>query len=161
MRILSLDYGEKRIGLAITDKQNSMALPFGMIENNDSISENILKLIKENDIGRIVIGRPLNLKGQSGHQAEIVENFVSRILKSYELPISIIDERFTSKISSDLVSESHHTHKEERSKSQNRKMPKKKLNQVRKSGAADTISASLILGDYLNLLKIQESKNET
>jgi putative Holliday junction resolvase len=161
MRILSLDYGEKRIGLAITDKQNSMALPFGMIENNDSISENILKLIKENDIGRIVIGRPLNLKGQSGHQAEIVENFVSRILKSYELPISIIDERFTSKISSDLVSESHNTHNEERSKSQNRKMPKKKLNQVRKSGAADTISAALILGDYLNLLKIQESKNET
>jgi putative Holliday junction resolvase len=160
MRILSLDYGEKRIGLAITDRENIMAIPFGMIENNDSISENILKLIKENDIGRIVIGRPVNLKGQPGYQAEIVESFVSNILKSYDLPISIIDERFTSKISSGLVSESYNTRKEDRSKNQNRKMPKIKLNQVRKSGAIDTISAALILGDYLNLLKIQESKNE-
>jgi putative Holliday junction resolvase len=160
MRILSLDYGEKRIGLAITDRENIMAIPFGMIENNDSISENILKLIKENDIGRIVIGRPVNLKGQPGYQAEIVESFVSNILKSYDLPISIIDERFTSKISSGLVSESYNTRKEVRSKNQNRKTPKIKLNQVRKSGAIDTISAALILGDYLNLLKIQESKNE-
>jgi putative Holliday junction resolvase len=160
MRILSLDYGEKRIGLAITDRENIMAIPFGMIENNDSISENILKLIKENDIGRIVIGRPVNLKGQPGYQAEIVESFVSNILKSYDLPISIIDERFTSKISSGLVSESYNTRKEDRSKNQNRKTPKIKLNQVRKSGAIDTISAALILGDYLNLLKIQESKNE-
>jgi putative Holliday junction resolvase len=161
MRILSLDYGEKRIGLAITDRENIMAIPFGMIENNDSISENILKLIKENDIGRIVIGRPVNLKGQPGYQAEIVESFVSNILKSYDLPISIIDERFTSKISSGLVSESYNTRKEDRSKNQNRKTPKIKLNHVRKSGAIDTISAALILGDYLNLLKIQESKNET
>ncbi len=100
-----MDYGEKRIGLAITDRQNSMAMPFGMIENNASISENILKLIKDNDIGRIVIGRPVNLKGQLGYQAEVVDSFVSRVLKNYELPISIMDERFTSKISSDLFPE--------------------------------------------------------
>jgi len=161
MRILGLDYGEKRIGIAITDRQNSMAMPFGVLENNDSISENILKLIKDNDIGRIVIGKPINLKGQSGYQAEVVESFVSNILKKYELPISIIDERFTSRISSDLISGSHNTRKVERNNNSNRKISKKKVSQVRKSGAADTISAALILGDYLNLLKIQESKNET
>ena len=154
MRILGMDYGEKRIGLAITDRQNSMALPFGMLENNESISENILKLIKDNDIGRIVIGRPVNLKGQSGFQAEIVENFVSTVLKSYELPISIMDERFTSKISSDLVSGSHNTRKNERNKKPNKKMPRKKFDQARKSGANDTISAALILGDYLKSLEI-------
>ena len=166
MRILGLDYGEKRIGLAITDRQNSMALPFGMLENNESISENILKLIKDNDIGRIVIGRPVNLKGQSGFQTEIVDSFVSRILKSYELPISIMDERFTSKISSDLISASHNASKEGRNKNQNKKQSKNQnsTNKItsleRKSGASDTISAAIILGDYLNLSKIQESKNE-
>ena len=160
MRILGIDYGEKRIGLAITDMQNSIAMPFGMIENNDSINENILKLIKENDIGRIVIGRPVNLKGQPGYQAGVVDSFVSGVLKIYELPISTIDERFTSKISSGLISGSPNMHREERNKNQNKKIPKKKINQARKSGAVDTISATLILGDYLNLLKIQESKNE-
>jgi len=153
MRILGLDYGEKRIGLAITDRQNSIAMPFGMIENNDSASENILKLIKENDIGRIVIGRPINLKGQPGYQAEVVDSFVSDILKSYELPISIIDERFTSKISSDIIFGGHNARKDDRNRNQNKKMPKKKADQARKSGAADTISAALILGDYLKSLE--------
>lgn len=162
MRILGMDYGEKRIGLAITDRQNSMAMPFGMIENNESISENILKLIKDNDIGRIVIGRPVNLKGQSGFQAEIVDSFVSSILKSYELPISIMDERFTSKISSDLISAGYNVYKGGRKKNQNKNqnITKKMISIERKSGASDTISATLILGDYLNLSKIQESKNE-
>jgi putative holliday junction resolvase len=154
MRILSLDYGEKRIGLAITDRQNKIALPFGMIENNDSAGENILKLIKENDIGRIVIGRPVNLKGQPGYQAEVVDVFVSNILKTYELPISIVDERFTSKISSNIISGSHNARKDVRNRNQNKKIPKKKTDLVRKSGAADTISAALILGDYLKSVEI-------
>jgi putative holliday junction resolvase len=153
MRILSLDYGEKRIGLAITDKQNKMALPFGMIENNDSTGENILKLIEKNDIGRIVIGRPVNLKGQPGYQAEVVDNFVSVVLKTYKLPISIVDERFTSKISSSIISGNHNIQKDNRNRNQNKKMIKKKVEQVRKSGAADTISAALILGDYLKSLE--------
>jgi len=154
MRILGLDYGEKRIGLAITDRQNSIAMPLGMIENNGSTSEKILKLIKENDIGRIVIGRPVNLKGQSGYQAVVVDSFVSNVLKTYELPISIVDERFTSKISSGLFSEIYNTRKDERNKNQNKKMSIKKLDKARKSGAADTISAALILGDYLKSLEI-------
>jgi putative holliday junction resolvase len=160
MRILGIDYGEKRIGLAITDRQNSLALPFGMIENNDALSENILKLIKDNDIGKIVIGRPVNLKGESGHQAEVVDIFISNILKKFELPISVMDERFTSKISDDLIFGKHNMQKGERNKKQNIKMPKKKSFPSRNSGATDTMSAVLILGDYLNLLKIQESKNE-
>jgi putative holliday junction resolvase len=149
MRILGLDYGEKRIGLAITDRQNIMAIPFGMIENNNSISENILKLIKENDIGRIVIGRPINLNGQPGYQTEIVDRFISNVLKTYKLPISIIDERFTSKISSGIISGGHNARKDDRNINQNKKMTKKKMDQARKSGAADTISAALILEDYL------------
>jgi putative holliday junction resolvase len=153
MRILSLDYGEKRIGLAITDRQNKIALPFGMIENNESTGENILKLIKENDIGRIVIGRPVNLNGLPGYQSEFVDRFVSSILKTYELPISIVDERFTSKISSNLISGSPALRKDDRNKNQNKKMTKKKMEKVRKSGAADTISAALILGDYLKSLE--------
>jgi putative Holliday junction resolvase len=160
MRILGIDYGEKRIGLAITDKQNSMAMPFCMLENDDFISENILKIIKNNDVGKIVIGRPVNLKGQSGYQAEIVESFISNILRSYELPIFVFDERFTSKISSDLISESYNTPGKRRNKSQNKKMPKEGMSQARKSGALDTISAALILGDYLSFLKIQESKQK-
>jgi putative holliday junction resolvase len=149
MRILSLDYGEKRIGLAITDRQNKIAMPFGMIENNESTGENILKLIMDNDIGRIVIGRPLNLKGQSGYQAEVVDNFISNILNTYKLPISIMDERFTSKISSNLISGNHNARKDDKNKIKNKKINKKKIGRERKAGAADTISATLILGDYL------------
>ena len=160
MRILGIDYGEKRIGLAITDKQNSIALPLCMLENNNSTRENILKIIRDDDIGSIVIGRPLNLKGQSGYQTEIVESFISNILRSFELPIFVIDERFTSKISSDLISGSYNTPEKRRNKNQNKKISKKEISQARKSGAIDTISATLILGDYLNSLEIQEIKNE-
>jgi len=76
------------------------------------------------------------------------------------LPIFVFDERFTSKISSDLISESYNTPGKRRNKSQNKKMPKEGKSQARKSGALDTVSAALILGDYLNFLKIQESKQK-
>ena len=77
-------------------------------------------------------------------------------IKSYELPISIMDERFTSKISSDLISASHNASKRGRKKNQskNQNITKKMISLERKSGASDTISAALILGDYLKSLGI-------
>ncbi len=158
MRILGIDYGEKRIGLAITDRQNNISMPLCMLENNDSISENILKIIKDEDVGKIVIGRPVNLRGQSGFQAEIVDNFISNVLKGFELPIFVFDERFTSKISSELISGGPDTPENKRNKNRSKKNSKASASQARKSGAKDIISAVLILGDYLNTLKLQENK---
>jgi putative holliday junction resolvase len=62
-RILGIDYGEKRVGLALTDKSNQLASPLAVLNNDGFLKDKIIDIIKKHDIGQIIIGMPLNLKG--------------------------------------------------------------------------------------------------
>jgi putative Holliday junction resolvase len=126
MKILGLDVGDKKIGVAISDKLETISIPLTVIKNNENTRDNLNKLIKENDIKIIVVGIPYTLKGTIGFQAKKVISFIDDILKNFGLEIVYIDERFTSKIS------------------------KKVLGAKNRDGLVDKISASLILDDYLN-----------
>ena len=107
-RILGIDYGEKRIGLALTDRTNRIAIPFKVLINDELLKNKLQELIKEKNIIKIVIGIPLNLKGEYGNQAEKVLKFIpkSRRILSLEEFKSIFEPPITfapSKISIEVI----------------------------------------------------------
>ena len=96
-QILGIDYGETRIGLAISDQTKSIAFPFGVIrnENLDFILEFLQKLCTEKEIESLVIGLPLALSGKDTLQTTKVRQF-SRNIKMLGLPVFLQDERLSS-----------------------------------------------------------------
>jgi putative holliday junction resolvase len=132
-RILGLDYGSHRIGVAVTDPLCIIAQPIGVIENSSSRMEMIRKLISDYDIHSIVVGLPLNLKGERGQKAIETDDFCGILERDLGIPIIRWDERFTSKISQQTL----------------RTMEVKKKTREKK-GTVDSMAAALILQGYLD-----------
>tara|TARA_B100000029_G_scaffold107586_1_gene98686 strand:- start:139 stop:552 length:414 start_codon:yes stop_codon:yes gene_type:complete len=96
-RALGIDFGEKRVGLALSDRLNLIASPYKTLQyisENDLISE-IKKIVIDKEIGVCVIGLPLNMKGEDSDQTKKVRRF-KNLLSILELPIIYEDERFSS-----------------------------------------------------------------
>ena len=129
-RILALDVGNKRIGVAYSDPSGISITPIETIQNDERVFERIKKLVNELNIGEIVIGLPLTLRGEEGEQAKITRAFAEE-LKQFlpEVEIKFVDERFTTSLAEKHLAET--TKKSKR---------KKKL---------DSLSATYILQTYL------------
>ena len=96
-RSLGIDFGEKRVGLAISDKSNLIASPFktiNYINKNDLVSQ-IEKIVIKNNIENFVLGLPINMKGEDTAQTKTVRKF-KESLSSLDLPIIYEDERLSS-----------------------------------------------------------------
>ena len=96
-RALGIDFGEKRVGLALSDRSNLIASPYKTLQyisENDLISE-IKKIVIDKEIEVFVIGLPLNMKGEDSDQTKKVRRF-KNLLSILELPIIYEDERFSS-----------------------------------------------------------------
>ena len=96
-RALGIDFGEKRVGLALSDRLNLIASPYKTLQyisENDLISE-IKKIVIDKEIEVFVIGLPLNMKGEDSDQTKKVRRF-KNVLSILELPIVYEDERFSS-----------------------------------------------------------------
>ncbi len=92
MRILGIDYGEKRIGLAVSDPLGLTAQPVSVVNDIDGIK----KIVDEYDgIEEIVVGLPKSLSGQLGPQAQKVLGFVEKLRQSFSQTITTWDERLT------------------------------------------------------------------
>ena len=96
-RILGLDYGDRRIGLALSDPLKMIASPFKFIINtgDDEVLDSLKILIAEEDIEAIVVGLPIGMKGQETKQTTKVREF-AELLSSLAIPISFEDERLSS-----------------------------------------------------------------
>lgn len=97
-RVLALDYGEKRIGASVSDPLGHIAFGAGVIENKglEFVSGRIKEILdKYGDVGEILVGMPLRLKGGKGVQAEKVEVFISSLKESMSIPVIAFDERLT------------------------------------------------------------------
>ena len=96
-RILGLDYGDRRIGLALSDPSKMIASPFKFIINtgDDELLDSLKILIAEEDIEAIVVGLPIGMKGQETKQTTKVREFTA-LLSSLTIPISFEDERLSS-----------------------------------------------------------------
>ena len=97
-RVLGIDYGERRLGLAVSDPLGIIAKPLKILDRQatpDYLSE-ILDITKAQDINKIVVGLPLTLKGRYSQQTKIVQNFIDQLKRIVKIPVVHIDERLSS-----------------------------------------------------------------
>ncbi|MCS7245192.1 MAG: Holliday junction resolvase RuvX [candidate division WOR-3 bacterium] len=97
MRILAIDYGRKKCGIAISDSKNKVAIPYGTIETENLFSE-IERLIEKKNISKIVIGLPLSLSGKEIEITGDIYRLKQKIEEMFKLEVILLDERMTSKI---------------------------------------------------------------
>lgn len=133
MRILGLDYGNKRVGVAVSDEMGWTAQPIATLSmhGHQEILTEIKKYIKKYKIEEIIVGMPYNMDGSIGKRAEITQSFINFLQNNLELPIKIQDERLTTSQAENILLEAD----------------------VSRSGrkkVIDKLAASLILQSYLD-----------
>ena len=97
LRTLGIDFGERRIGLAISDSEGRMAVPQGVLirETDRRAAYQIAALAREEQVRRLVLGEPIGLDGSSGKNVERVRRFGARLEKATGLPVFFVDEALT------------------------------------------------------------------
>lgn len=95
-RFLAIDYGTKRVGLALTDPLKMIAQPFTTLENNSELISEIKKIVQDKNVSRIILGFPLQLNGEIGQAAQAVEKFSTELKQAIpEIELILVDERLT------------------------------------------------------------------
>ena len=100
MRIIALDVGERRIGVALSDPTGTLASPLTTInhasEGIQPTLDAIVRLVQENEASEIVVGIPVSMSGREGPQARVIRDFVKRLAERTTVPIRRVDERLSS-----------------------------------------------------------------
>jgi putative Holliday junction resolvase len=138
MKILGLDLGNRTLGMAISDYLEIIANPIGTFrfeeQDLDAALQETLRVIKENDIKKIVLGLPKNMDGSIGFQAEYCLKFKAMLESAISLEVIMIDERLTSKIA-------------------NSTMLSADISRQKRKQNVDKLPASIILQSYLDRRK--------
>lgn len=95
-RILGVDFGTKKVGIAVSDKDGNFALPKVVLQNDKDLMHNLEKIINEENIGEIVVGESLDYKGKENIVMEGVRSFVNEIKKRLDLKVTFEPEFLTS-----------------------------------------------------------------
>jgi len=93
LKILALDYGSARTGVAVSDPTGTVARPLRTLER--ATPADVRSLVEEEGAERVVVGLPLTLRGEHGAQAEETQRFVDELRAAVEVPVETFDERFT------------------------------------------------------------------
>lgn len=128
-RLLALDIGSTRIGIAINLKDTKISKPYGYLLNDDNFIENLIDILNKEDVDKIVCGLPRGLSGQETEQTKYVKHFIDNIKDKIDTDIAFQDEALTSVNAEEILkkSDSNYEH-----------------------GDIDAYAASLILQDYLD-----------
>ena len=132
-RILGIDFGSVRIGLSLSDLTQTIAKPFDTIKykNFDDLLSQLKIIIDDNQVNKLVIGIPLNMKGQNTKQTLKVKEFVAFLKQNISIEIRLIDERLSS-----IEAE--------------KAMHAMNIKTGHNKGRIDKIAASVILQEYLD-----------
>ncbi len=97
-RVLAIDYGRRRIGLAVSDALGLAARPLGTLERTNRRDDlrRLRQVVRQHEIRRIVVGHPLHLDGTAGEMATEAARFAARIEKQLSVPVELVDERLSS-----------------------------------------------------------------
>ncbi len=100
MRILALDHGSARCGCAISDPSGTLATPLPAVERPDTRKglATLARLVEEKGAEHIIVGLPLTLAGDEGHQAELARRFAERLDRRVSVPVELHDERMTTRL---------------------------------------------------------------
>ncbi|MGH3143247.1 MAG: Holliday junction resolvase RuvX [Gaiellales bacterium] len=98
MKVLALDYGRARTGVAVSDPTGELARPLEIVEQaaTEAGLDRLAAIVAEEAAEKVVVGLPLTLKGERGEQAQETERFVAVLRKRLAVPVELFDERFTS-----------------------------------------------------------------
>jgi putative Holliday junction resolvase len=97
LRVLALDYGSARTGIAVSDASGTLARPVCVVRRaaTESGLQEVVRLVMEHEAERVVVGLPLTLRGEHGKQAAETEVFVTALRALLAVPVETADERFT------------------------------------------------------------------
>lgn len=135
-RVMAIDVGERRIGVALSDTTRLLASPFTTIHVTPKVSrlQKITELIEEHEVTALVVGLPLTMSGEVGPQAEVVQTFVDELRAHLTIPIHLVDERLTT-----VEAE--------------RMMVEMGIRRDRRREQIDAVAASIILRDFLGVYR--------
>jgi putative Holliday junction resolvase len=130
--VLALDYGTRRIGIAVSDEEAQFAFPAGYLEcqGRERDLAALRRLIAERSIQRVVVGLPLHMDGRRGETAEAAQKFANMIAEMTGLPVEMLDERWTTREAERALRESP-------------------LGRRKRREAVDSAAATLLLRSYL------------
>ena len=95
-RALGIDYGDTRIGIALSDPMQIITKPFVTLKNDKEFLDKLKEIIKEKEIETVVVGYPIGMKGQITKQTEKVEVFITQLKSTLDLEVVRVDERLSS-----------------------------------------------------------------
>jgi putative Holliday junction resolvase len=97
LKVLALDYGSARTGVAVSDPSGTIARPLGVVERaaTDDGLARLAELVQTEGAERVVVGLPLTMRGERGEQAAETERFVEALRATIDVPVESFDERFT------------------------------------------------------------------
>jgi len=98
VKVLALDYGRARTGVAVSDPTGTIARPLGVVERAATKEglRRVREIVEKEQVERVVVGLPLTLGGERGEQAKETERFVEALRAALPVPVELYDERFTS-----------------------------------------------------------------
>jgi putative pre-16S rRNA nuclease len=135
-RILALDYGTKRIGVALSDELGWTAQPLETFERRTLERDiaHILQLVGTHEVGRVLLGFPLQLDGREGPAIQAMREFATRLEQGLSVPLVLWDERMTTKAAEDLLIAAD-------------------VSRKKRKGVVDRVAAAILLQSYLASLE--------
>jgi putative holliday junction resolvase len=97
MKVMALDFGSARTGVAVSDPTGVVARPLGVVQRaggQAGLAE-VVRLAREQEVQEVVVGHPLTLRGERGEQARAAERFAKALRAAVDVPVVLFDERFT------------------------------------------------------------------
>lgn len=141
-RLIGIDFGDKMIGLALSDTRRKIASPFKTLESKrlKEDANKIINLIEEYDVGGLVVGMPYHMNGTQGERCQKTKNFIYSFLGLYDCPIVTWDERLSTKAADASMLEGD-------------------LSRKKREKVIDRVAASYILQGALDCLSLYENQN--
>jgi putative Holliday junction resolvase len=133
MRFMGLDFGDKRIGIAVSDDQGQIAMPKDTLQRSGKVKyiERLAELADQENVGEILVGMPVSMDGSHGPQAQKVMRFVQRLRQRVEIPVVVWDERLTTVAAERILIEGN-------------------LSRSRRRRVIDKVAAAYMLQSYLD-----------
>ena len=140
-RIMGVDYGDVRTGIALSDINRFLASGYGTIKEGGmrATAKKVAELAKENDVCKIVIGLPKNMDGSMGERTEVIRTFAGILAELTEIPIDFFDERMSTMIAYRYLGATETFGK-------------------KRKDAVDTLSAEIILQNYIDRERAMKGK---
>jgi putative Holliday junction resolvase len=129
-KVLAIDPGSRRVGVAVSDPGGTVALPLTVLETSEPLDQ-LVQLIQEQSASEVVVGLPISLDGTEGPAASSVRELASELSNRVEVPVRLVDERLTTAAAGKALSELD-------------------MSERRRRKVVDKVAATLLLQSYLD-----------